>query len=248
MRIGICDDEKYARQEVQKLCELFFDENCIEHNYIEFESGEEVLTYSTKQDSSPIDLLFLDVEMEGVDGIRLKEQLLRQRTIERIVFVTSHKDKVFDAFGQKTIGFIMKPPTYERVEKMLTVVREEMRENVELVFVGYNGEEQSLRLEDIAYFKASGSYTEIYSYASDMTKMECFVISKKIGEVECSMKDCPILRVHKSFLVNLVNVVRVGEEITVKNLEEKIPIGRKYKEQIKAAYASYISDKVRKRI
>jgi len=248
MRIGICDDETYARQEVRKLCELYFNENKIEHDYIEFESGEAVLAYSTKQDSLPIDLLFLDVEMEGLNGICLKEHLLRQRTIERIVFVTSHKDKVFDAFGQKTIGFIMKPPTYERVEKMLTVVREEMRENVELVFVGYNGEEQSLRLEDIAYFKASGSYTEIYSYASDMTKMECFVISKKIGEVECSMKDCPILRVHKSFLVNLVNVVRVGEEITVKNLEEKIPIGRKYKEQIKAAYASYISDKVRKRI
>ena len=113
MRIGICDDEKFARQEVRKLCELYFDENKIEHDYIEFESGEEVLDYSVKQDNPLIDLLFLDVEMEGVDGIRLKEQLLRQSMIERIVFVTSHKDKVFDAFGQKTIGFIPKPPAYD---------------------------------------------------------------------------------------------------------------------------------------
>ena len=248
MRIGICDDEKYARQEVRKLCELYFNGNKTEHDYIEFESGEEVLDYSVKQDNPSIDLLFLDVEMEGVDGIQLKEQLLKQGVIERIVFVTSHKDKVFDAFGQKTIGFITKPPIYERVEKMLTVVREEKLENIELVFAGYNGEKRSLRINDIAYFKASGSYTEIYSYASDMTRMECFVISKKIGEVEYSMKDCPILRVHKSFLVNLVNVVSVGEVIKVRNLEEKIPIGRKYKEQVKATFASYISDKVRKRI
>lgn len=248
MVIGICDDEIYARQEVRKLCELYFSKNKIEHSYAEFESGEVVLAYSAKQDSAPVDLLFLDVEMEGVDGIRLKEQLLRQRTIERIVFVTSHRDKVFDAFGQKTIGFISKPPTYERIEKMLAVVREEKQEDVELVFAGYNGEVQRLRLDDIAYFKASGSYTEIYSYALDGTERKCFVISKKIGEVECSMKDCPILRVHRSFLVNLVNVVCVGEEIAVRNLEEKIPIGRKYKEQVKAAYASYISAKVRKRI
>lgn len=248
MQIGICDDEKYARQEVRRLCELYFSENKIEHDYIEFESGEAVLTYSTNRDSLPIDLLFLDVEMEGLDGIRLKEQLLRQRAIERIVFVTSHKDKVFDAFGQKTIGFIPKPPAYERVEKMLTIVREEKRENVELVFTGYRGEEQNLRLNDIAYFKASGSYTEIYSYALEGTEPECFVISKKIGEVEQSMEDYSVLRVHKSFLVNLANVVSVGEVIKVRSSEEEIPIGRKYKEQVKATYASYISDKVRKRI
>ncbi len=248
MRIGICDDEKHARMEVRKLCELYFNENKIEQDYIEFESGEAVLAYSAKQDSASIDLLFLDVEMDGLDGIRLKEQLLRQRAIERIVFVTSHKDKVFDAFGQKTIGFIPKPPTYEQIKKMLAVVREEKLKNVELVFGEYNGKEQSIRLDRIAYFKAAGSYTEIYSYTMDGTEQECFVISKKIGEVECSMKDCPILRVHKSFLVNLANVVSVGEVIKVRNLEEKIPVGRKYKEQVKATYASYISDKVRKRI
>lgn len=248
MRIGICDDEKYARLEVRRLCELYFGEHKTEHNYIEFESGEAVLAYSTKQNSDPIDLLFLDVEMDGLDGIRLKEQLLRQRVIERIAFVTSHKDKVFDAFGQKTIGFIPKPPAYERIEKMLTIAREEKQENVELVFIGYNGKEQSIRLNDIVYFKASGSYTEIYSYASDMTRMEYFVISKKIGEVEQSMEDYSVLRVHKSFLVNLANVVSVGEVIKVRNSEEEIPIGRKYKEQVMEAYASYISDKVRKRI
>lgn len=248
MRIGICDDEEFARQDVWKLCELYFDENKIEHDYIEFESGEAVLAYSTSRDSLPIDLLFLDVEMEGLDGILLKEQLLRQRAIERIVFVTSHKDKVFDAFGQKTIGFIPKPPAYERVEKMLTIVREEKRENVELVFIGYNGKEQSIRLNDIAYFKASGSYTEIYSYALEGTELECFVISKKIGEVEQSMEGSSVLRVHKSFLVNLANVVSAGEVIKVRSSEEEIPIGRKYKEQVKATYASYVSDKVRKRI
>lgn len=248
MIIGVCDDEKYARQEVRRLCELYFNEQNIEHNYIEFEMGEEVLSYCMQQDSEPVGVLFLDVEMGGVDGISLKEQLLRQRKIERIVFVTSHKDKVFDAFGQKTIGFIPKPPTYELVEKMLTIVREERRENVELIFAGYNGEQHCIRLGEIAYFKAAGSYTEVYSYVSNGEGIECFVVSKKIGEVERSLSAYPVLRVHKSFLVNLVNVVSVREIITVRNIEEKIPVGRKYKEQIKMVYASYISDKVRKRI
>ncbi|MBQ8798583.1 MAG: response regulator transcription factor [Lachnospiraceae bacterium] len=248
MLIGICDDEKTARQEVRKLCELYFIGHNKEHNYIEFESGEEVLSYCRRQDREPVEVLFLDVELEGVDGIHLKELLLKQRMIERIVFVTSHMDKIFDAFGQKTIGFISKPPTYEQIEKKLTIVRKEKQENVELVFAGYRDEEHSIRLEEIAFFKAAGSYTEIYSYGSDGKGMECFVISKKIGEVELEMRDYCVLRVHKSFLINLANVIGIGEDVTLRNLEEKIPIGRKYREQVKTVHAAYVSDKVRKRI
>lgn len=247
MRIGICDDEKWARQEVWRLCELYFGENKIEHNYLEFESGEEVLDYSNQPGQETIDVLFLDVEMKGIDGIRVKELLLKNRVVEKIVFVTSHRDMVFDAFGQKTIGFILKPPTYEQINKKLTIVREEKQENIELVFEGYNGEQHGIRLEEIMYFKAAGSYTEIYSYASDTERTECFVISKKIGEVERSMKDYGVLRVHKSFLVNLANVADVEKEITLRNLE-KVPVGRKYKEQIRMAYKHYIINKMRKRL
>ncbi|MBR2409206.1 MAG: response regulator transcription factor [Lachnospiraceae bacterium] len=248
MRVGICDDEKQARTEVKKLCELYFNQKESEHSYIEFESGEEVLSYSMQRENEPVDVLFLDVEMNGMDGIHLKEQLLKQRMIERIVFVTGYRDKVFDAFGQKTIGFIPKPPAYEQIEKMLTIVSEEKRENVELVFEGYSGKQHSIRLEEIAYFKAAGSYTEIYSYVLDGTGTECFVISKKIGEVERSMSAYSVLRVHKSFLVNLANVVSLGDVILLRNVDEKVPVGRKYKERARTAYAAYISDKVRKRI
>ncbi len=248
MRIGICDDEKQARTEVKRLCELYFSQEDAGHSYIEFESGEEVLSYSMQRENEPVDVLFLDVEMKGMDGIRLKEQLLKQRRIERIVFVTSYRDKVFDAFGQKTIGFIPKPPAYEQVEKMLTIVKEEKRENVELVFDGYCGKRRSIRLEEIAYFKADGSYTEIYSYAPDGSGTEFFVISKKIGEVEQSMCAYSVSRVHKSFLVNLANVVGVGDVILLRDVAEKIPVGRKYKAQVRMEYAAFISEKVRKRI
>lgn len=248
MRIGICDDGKNARWEVRELCERYFCENQIEHDYIEFESGEEVLSYSIQQGNEPLDLLFLDVELGKLNGISLKEQLSKQRVIERIVFVTSHRDKVFDAFGQKTIGFILKPPTYERVEKMLAIAKEEKLENLVLVFEGYQGKKHSFSLKEIAYFKAAGSYTEIYRYALEGTGTERFVICKKMGEVERSMENCSVLRVHKSFLVNLANVVDIGDAITLKNVEEKLPIGRKYKEQVKTAYTSYIGNKVRKRI
>lgn len=248
MVIGICDDEKSARSEVRRLCELYFTQNEVEHTYIEFESGEDVIAYCLQANQEQIDLLFLDVEMKELDGIRLMERLLKHNVIWRIVFVTGHKDKIFDAFSQKTIGFILKPPTYERVSKKLDIVRKEKQENIEMIFSGCGGEQYHIRLEEIVYLKAAGSYTEIHMYSSEGESTECVVVSKKIGELECSMNSYPMLRVHKSFLVNLANVVSIGDMVTLKNVEAKITIGRKYKEQTKAAYAAYISDKVRKRI
>lgn len=248
MIIGICDDEKFARMSVRKLCEEYFNQNEIENSYIEFESGEDVLSYSMQADSEQIDLLFLDIEMKEMNGICLMEQLLSQNAIWRIAFVTGYKDKVFDAFGQKTIGFILKPPSYEQVVKMLGIVQREKQENAELEFKGYNGELHCVRLEQIAYLRAERSYTGIYLYAQGEEETVHFVVSKKIGELERSLCSYPVLRVHKSYLINLANVVNVGEEISLRNTDEKIPIGRKYKEQVRTAYAAYIRDKVRKRI
>ncbi len=246
--IGFCDDEKTARSEVRQLCELYFNKNEIEHQYIEFEAGEDVLEHCARNDGEQIDLLFLDIEMKELDGIRLKKQLLKQSLIWRIVFVTSHKDKVFEAFGQKTIGFILKPASYEQVEKVLNVVRWEKQENIEFELPGYKGEQLRVRMEDICYFKAAGSYTEVFTVHSCEEERPYMIISKKIGELEESMKQYPMARVHKSFLINLTNVVSVGDVITLKNSKEKISVGRKYKEQVKTAYSAYVSDRVKRRI
>ncbi len=248
MIVGICDDEKTARIKVQQLCEIYFIENNIERKYIEFEAGEEVFEYCKRADGEKIDLLFLDIEMKEVNGIQLMEQLLKQSRIWRIAFVTGHKDKVFEAFGQKTIGFILKPPSYEQMEKVLASVRVEKQENVEIILVGYKGEQLCIRLEDICYFKAAGSYTEVYTVHSCEQDHLYTVISKKIGELEKSMNQYSMVRVHKSFMINLANVVSVDDVITLKNSKGKIPVGRKYKEQVKSAYLAYVSDRVRKRI
>ncbi len=248
MIVGICDDEQNARIEVRELCDKYFSQNKESSKFVEFVSGEEVLDYCSKIENEPIDLLFLDIEMKDLDGVRLMEQLVKNRTVRRIVFVTSHKDKVFDAFGQKTIGFILKPPSYERVEKMLSVVRKEKQDNTEFILKDYQGGECFVLSEEIVYLKAAGSYTEIYTLGSDTDGLKCQIVSKRIGELERELAQFPIMRVHKSYLVCLTNVVCVEDEVRVRNTDFGIPIGRKYKDKVKKAYLQYVSDKVRMRL
>lgn len=119
MRIGICDDERTSIEQVKKCCENVCQENRIEYSICIFHSGEEVLQYCGDTDEARIDLLFLDIEMPGISGTELMEQVKKKYQIWRIVFVTSHLGCMQEAFSQKTIGFLSKSVTVGEVSKKI---------------------------------------------------------------------------------------------------------------------------------
>lgn len=248
MYIGICDDIREERQMVFNLCEEYFRQNAVDHDYIFFSSGEAVLAYCEKNESGRIDVLFLDVEMSGMSGIELKEAVMRQDKIWRIVFVTNHNESIFGAFGRKTIGFLPKPPVQESVHKMLDITLNEMEENAVVIIKGFDGKVIEILLEEIAYFKASGSYTEIVTYTPLGGSDNYILISRKIGDLEKEMMPYHIIRVHRSYMVNLANVIDVGEKIILRKLSQEIPVGRVYKEKVRKSYLQYGRNRIKKRL
>lgn len=118
MLIGICDDKPKEISIVEDICKKCLNGNS-ECSYIHFNSGREVLDYSKNKENSRIDLLFLDIEMDEMDGIVVKNELMKNNMIWRIVFVTGVDQKEVDAFGLKVIGYIQKPATQERINRYI---------------------------------------------------------------------------------------------------------------------------------
>jgi len=130
IRIGICDDDKMQREVMKQMCEKFFETAGIPFEAVTFTSGEEVASYSQHH----LLLLFLDIEMEGMDGIALMKYVEKMETVWRIVFVSGHEEAVFDTFGIKTLGFIRKPVVYVQLEKWLNVALQEYSNNKNILF------------------------------------------------------------------------------------------------------------------
>ncbi len=248
MVIGICDDRREEREYLQALCEAYADNKKEICEYVLFSGGKEVLEYCMDSENSVIDLLFLDIEMSGMSGLELRAAVAKEEKIWRIAFVTSHMESVLDAYGIKTIGFVPKPPTYELVEKSIQIVAEELKENVTIEIVRDKDDVLQIELNDIVYLKAAGSYTEIYTYDA-LQKNESYILSaKKLGDIEKKLSGLSIVRVHKSYLVNLEHVLDAEKSVKLRDIEDELPVGRSYKETVKTRVREYAKGKIRRRL
>ena len=100
MRIAICDDEKNIRELIaNKVAKQYPDAEIIF-----FQSGEELLLVDES-----IDILFLDIQMSGIDGMETARELRKKDKSVILVFVTAVEEYVFQAFDVGAFNYIVKP-------------------------------------------------------------------------------------------------------------------------------------------
>lgn len=100
MRIAICDDEKNIRELIKgKIANQYPNANIIF-----YDSGEELLL-----SDNPIDILFLDIQMQGKNGMETARELRKKDKKIIIIFVTAVEEYVFQAFDVGAFHYIVKP-------------------------------------------------------------------------------------------------------------------------------------------
>ncbi len=228
LRIGICDDEPDARDVLHIQLEKIMIEGSEEIVY-EFSSGGGAVRWF-KSHPGEIDLLFLDVEMEGMNGLEAAKQIRQFDEELMIVFVTGYSDYVFDGYLVNAMDYIMKPAETERLRALMNRVRRMLHEKRERNYT-FKNTDGTFRfpLSDISYF-----YSE---------KRKVFCVSRgkeyafygKLDDVERELSD-RFVRIHKRFLVNPERVVQMGADFVTVD-EKQLPISRAMKESAAAGLA-----------
>lgn len=237
IKIGICDDDRMQREVMKKMCDKFFETIGMEFEAVFFSSGEEVVSFSDEN----LLLLFLDIEMEGMDGISSMKHIEKMENIWRIVFVSGHEEAVFDTFGIKTLGFIRKPVEFHEFEKWLQIALKEFQANKTIIFETQEGKKM-VPLDQILFMEAQGNYVSVYK------ENENFLANGNLKKWENEFIDSSIIRVHKSYLVNLAYLEKMDPKILLTKSPIEIPVGRQYKKMAKQSYECYILSQVRKMI
>lgn len=229
MRIAVCDDDKNAREVLKTYCGRFAAEFQIECQVAEYASGEELL-----RDSSS-DVLLLDVEMQGMDGIAVKNFLQYQRTGTRILFVSSHEEAIPEAFGREVYGFLCKPVAYEAFREKMQFLLEDLKEQDSFVTLETQKTIQKIFIRDILYIKAEGKYTKIYLQGKEdyiFSDVSLQIWRERLGEHGFGL--C-----QRSYLVNFYYVEKIEKEIFLRD-GKRLPLSRRMEKEFVMEYKEYV--------
>ena len=227
--IGICDDDEGYRGQIRTICSSILNAEEQEYEFVEFATGEEVLAYQGER----IHLLVLDIEMPGMDGLKVLAEVRRNERFWRIVFVTSHKELRWETVDLKTLAFLEKPLEQAGVESCLKTVIRENRENIDIAYKTLQGT-CFIRLDRVVFIQARGNYINVCSESEEIPGYD------SIKTMEGQTRGTTLIRAHKSYLVNLQYVKKVSKDSLTLTNGTVVPVGRTYYQGVKDAYFAFV--------
>ena len=216
--IGICDDQQRYVDELTQICGAFFRAANEECAITAYTVSEELLN-----EGRVFDILLLDIDMPGLNGIELARQIRRYDTGVRIVYVTNYADYRNHAFSVHAFGYITKPVKQGAVEAVLKdaiAYGKEEREAVVFTVRNWDGQFH-LPLSHILYFECRNHTVTVHArdqkldFTSSMKKLSGELAGQ--GFAEC----------HRSYLVNMACIRQIkGQEIFLIN-NDVLPLPQK---------------------
>ena len=219
LSIAVCDDEIIECCNMARKIKDILEEMgrpCIVR---QFQSGGELL-----QALESFDIVFLDIIMQDLDGMKTA-QIFREKASDKIIiFVSSSREYVFEAYDVEAFQYLLKPVDDRKLKRVLQkAVLKTERCSREFIIVSSERQKKKLFLDDIYYFEIKGRVVDVHGPEGIFTYYE------QIGELENKLCDKGFFRCHKSYLVNLKYVdVYNRREVTLENGERIVIAKRRY--------------------
>ena len=214
LSVLVVDDEPLARERIRALLD---DEPEVK---IVGECASGRTAIKAIQEKRP-DLVFLDVQMPGVDGFGVVEQIGGAQ-MPAIVFVTAFDQYALKAFEVHALDYLLKPFDRERFQATLARAREAIRlraagaadqgmaalleslaarrKHAERLLVKNGGKERLLAVEEVDWFEAAGNYVRIHTHG------ERLLLRETMANLELRLDPEQFARIHRSTIVNLKRV------------------------------------------
>ncbi len=228
IRCLIVDDEQLARELLEeyvgKLPNLEIVNKC--------KNSMEAIECLQEQQ---IDLMFLDIQMPDLTGVELLKTVNHQ---PMVIFTTAYSEYAIEGYQLDVVDYLLKPFSFERfvqatnkVMDLLRLKKKGVSQSGQLPdrdnFITVKGDRKiyKIRLKDILYIEGLKEYVSYY------TATERIIILQSLKSLEESLPANQFIRIHKSYIV-LVNRIRRVESNQILLGDQKLPLGKSYKENV----------------
>ena len=197
-KIAICDDSQADRDYVASLVRRWASEGDHSAHIEAFSSAEGFLFHYAEE--SDFDILLLDIEMGGMDGVTMAKRLRQNNDTVQIIFITGYSDYIAEGYEVAALHYLMKPLDENKLFSVLNRAAEKLQKNEKVLHLELSGEMVRLPVH-IRWAEVSGNYVTIHALQDYTVKMTLGQLEKELDE--------RFFRVGRSAIVNLTQISRV---------------------------------------
>ena len=230
MRIAVCDDNPKELERIKGcFCRIQgYDLVC---SY--FDSTSTVMEI-LKTENSPYDLYILDIEMPGMNGLKLAKSIREKDSRALFVFLTSYTRYMKDVFDLVTFDFIEKPISDEKLLQILERAATYLNITSQHFSFGYRASRYSLKYDRILYIEKKGRQALIHTFE------DVYKTNMTLEEIWKQLNPKSFVHIHSSYIINLYNLDRKDNEIAIMRNGEKLHITKGYRRELAMRHYEFV--------
>ena len=215
-RFAVCDDDAQYAQYIGQLALQWGRQAGTPVETESFPSAEAFLfRYEERRD---FDVLLLDIEMTGMDGVALARTIRETNDDIQIVFITGYTDYIAEGYEVSALHYLTKPVNEEKLFQVLTRAVGRLRRNGPVLTLELPGETVRLPLDGIRWLEVLHNYVTVHADRD-------YCVKRPLGELEKEL-DGRFCRVGRSYILNLACIRRVTRTEAELVTGERVPLPR----------------------
>ena len=259
LHVIICDDEAASLSFLETLVREWAAGRKCGIAVTPCKSAEQFLF--NREDWEEADIMLLDIDMPGMNGISLARRLRQEGKRVQIIFATGLADYVLEGYDVEAVSYLIKPVEREKLFACLDRAKERCGQEEPVLLLDLAGGTARVRLAQICYLESDAHDTQVHCVrsaysmeeeppqAKSRTVQETEVTAVTTETVRCrtGIRELEerlaryggFFRIHRSYVVNLAYVSRITRKDVLMDSGETLPVSRNRWEALNRAYLNY---------
>ncbi len=215
IKICICDDSSGERAYINDLVQEWSRQSGTDISVYEFPDAEAFLF--EYEELTP-DVVLLDIEMPGMNGVELAKRLREGNKLIQIIFITGFSEYIAEGYEVAALHYLLKPVSREKLFSTLNRALEKQESDGRKIVLENSMETVLLPISEIRYIEVNKNYITVYAEGS-------YTVKRTLKEIEMEL-DERFLRVGRSYIVNMLFISRVTRTEVFLRGGESVPLPR----------------------
>ena len=238
INIAICDDDKTSANIIYGSVENIFLMHGTEARMFTYSSAR-ALVEGMK--NHVFDLILLDIEMPGTDGIALGRALRERGMSGDIIFISGREDRVFETFEVHPFGFVRKNTFVKDISAVIEAYIDKYNEDKDVCSILVNSKEGMMALSVAKIMYIEGDRKDQLVHMENTERP--VVISRSMEKLEEELSPSGFVRIHKGYIVSCRYIRVIGQQDLTLTDGTVLPVSRRKAKEIRGAYMEFVRDR-----